>query len=158
MLRCSSLTSSPSPLPPALQCLLAIILLFLLEAAFCELKEFTWGGPDGSTGSVDPNTENGEWTYQLTKLHGGFFLRFFSNIAHLLRLCVCPVCLTDQASCGCCLMQQQIHRMKRFFNASLGALEAELAKTKAILNNVRGEARPVATCATQFCLFFYTAL
>lgn len=68
------------------------------------------------------------------------------------------MCLTDQASCGCCLMQQQIHRMKKFFNASFGALEAELAKSKAILNNVRGEARPVATCATQFCLFFYAAL
>nr|XP_046244863.1 complement C1q-like protein 4 [Scatophagus argus] len=46
-------------------------------------------------------------------------------------------CLTDQASCGCCLMQQQIHRMKMFFNTSLNELEKELMKTKTILNNVR---------------------
>lgn len=36
-------------------------------------------------------------------------------------------------------MQQQIHRMKMFFNASLTELEKELTKTKNILNNVRGE-------------------
>ncbi|CAJ1066150.1 complement C1q-like protein 4 [Xyrichtys novacula] len=47
------------------------------------------------------------------------------------------VCITDQASCGCCLMQQQIHRMKEFFNMSLSALETELTKTKTVLNNVR---------------------
>ncbi|KAM8768146.1 complement C1q-like protein 4 [Acanthopagrus schlegelii] len=47
------------------------------------------------------------------------------------------VCLTDPASCGCCLMQQQIHRMKQFFNMSLNELEKELTKTKAVLNNVR---------------------
>ncbi|XP_069546761.1 complement C1q-like protein 4 [Brachyistius frenatus] len=47
------------------------------------------------------------------------------------------VCLTDQASCGCCLMQQQIHRMKMFFNMSLNELEKEMMKTKAALNNVR---------------------
>ncbi|KAM6987307.1 complement C1q-like protein 4 [Tautogolabrus adspersus] len=47
------------------------------------------------------------------------------------------LCLTDQASCGCCLMQQQIHRMKEFFNMSLNELEKELTKTKTVLNNVR---------------------
>ncbi|XP_041662327.1 complement C1q-like protein 4 [Cheilinus undulatus] len=47
------------------------------------------------------------------------------------------VCLTDQASCGCCLMQQQVHRMKEFFNMSLSELEKELTKTKTVLNNVR---------------------
>ncbi|XP_060929402.1 C1q-related factor-like [Limanda limanda] len=47
------------------------------------------------------------------------------------------VCLTDQASCGCCLMQQQIHRMGTFLNRTLDELEKELLKTKTILNNVR---------------------
>ncbi|XP_042270390.1 complement C1q-like protein 4 [Thunnus maccoyii] len=47
------------------------------------------------------------------------------------------VCLTDQASCGCCLMQQQIQRMKMFFNMSLNELEKELMKAKTVLNNVR---------------------
>uniref|UniRef100_A0A3B5AB28 Cerebellin 20 n=1 Tax=Stegastes partitus TaxID=144197 RepID=A0A3B5AB28_9TELE len=46
-------------------------------------------------------------------------------------------CVTDQATCGCCLMQQQIHRMKEFFNMSLSELEKELMKTKTVLNNVR---------------------
>ncbi|KAM3615365.1 uncharacterized protein V6R79_001008 [Siganus canaliculatus] len=47
------------------------------------------------------------------------------------------VCLTDQASCGCCLMQQQIHRMKTFFNMSLNELEKEMMKAKTALNNIR---------------------
>ncbi|XP_019963478.2 complement C1q-like protein 4 [Paralichthys olivaceus] len=47
------------------------------------------------------------------------------------------VCLTDQASCGCCLMQQQIHRMETFFNMTLNQLEKELIKTMTVLNNVR---------------------
>ena len=63
----------------------------------------------------------------------------FRLICNLLYLCVCSVCLTDPASCGCCLMQQQIHRMKQFFNTSLNELEKELTKTKTVLNNVRGE-------------------
>lgn len=37
-------------------------------------------------------------------------------------------------------MQQQIHRMKLFFNTSITELERELTKTRNILNNVRGEA------------------
>jgi len=36
-------------------------------------------------------------------------------------------------------MQQQIHRMKTFFNMSLNELERDLMKTKNLLNNVRGE-------------------
>ncbi|KAM7413555.1 hypothetical protein PAMA_020771 [Pampus argenteus] len=34
-------------------------------------------------------------------------------------------------------MQQQIHRMKIFFNSSLNELEKELKQAKAVLNNVR---------------------
>ncbi|XP_068172594.1 cerebellin 20 [Antennarius striatus] len=47
-------------------------------------------------------------------------------------------CLTDSGSCGCCLMQQQIHKMKEFFNTTLKEMEQELEKTQTILNNVRG--------------------
>ncbi|CAM9187327.1 unnamed protein product, partial [Lampetra planeri] len=36
------------------------------------------------------------------------------------------------------MMQQQIHRMKTFFNTSLNELEKELMKTKKVLNDVRG--------------------
>lgn len=75
---------------------------------------------------------------------------FLSFVTWCISLCarVCSVCLTDPASCGCCLMQQQIHRMKQFFNASLNELEKELTKTKAVLNNVRGETRRLSN-ATQ---------
>ncbi|XP_033952802.1 cerebellin 20 [Pseudochaenichthys georgianus] len=45
--------------------------------------------------------------------------------------------LTDQGSCGCYVMQQQIQRMKMFFNTSLTELEQELTKTKNILNDIR---------------------
>lgn len=71
-------------------------------------------------------------------------------------MCVCSVCLTDQASCGCCLMQQQIHRMKMFFNMSLNELEKEMTKTKAVLNNVRGGTRCLSftMAATQLGAFF----
>uniref|UniRef100_A0A3Q2W783 Cerebellin 20 n=1 Tax=Haplochromis burtoni TaxID=8153 RepID=A0A3Q2W783_HAPBU len=37
-----------------------------------------------------------------------------------------PVCVTDQASCGCCLMQKQIGRMEKFFNMSINKLKDEL--------------------------------
>ncbi|XP_056905287.1 complement C1q-like protein 4 [Takifugu flavidus] len=47
------------------------------------------------------------------------------------------VCLADQSSCGCCLMQQQIHRIRTFFNTSLAELELQLTQTRNILNNVR---------------------
>ncbi|XP_049580980.1 cerebellin 20 isoform X2 [Syngnathus scovelli] len=46
-------------------------------------------------------------------------------------------CVTDQATCGCCLMQQKIHRMKMYFNTSLSELENELTRTKNTLNNIR---------------------
>ncbi|XP_053728175.1 complement C1q-like protein 2 [Synchiropus splendidus] len=47
------------------------------------------------------------------------------------------ICITDSQSCGCCVMQQQIQRMKTFFNMSISEVEAELEKTKNILNNIR---------------------
>lgn len=47
------------------------------------------------------------------------------------------MCLPDQASCGCCLMQ--MWRMERFFNMSLNELQRGLEKAKAVVNNVRGE-------------------
>lgn len=49
------------------------------------------------------------------------------------------MCLPDQASCGCCLMQKQMWRMEQFFNMSLNELQRGLEKAKAVVNNVRGE-------------------
>ncbi|XP_047450437.1 C1q-related factor-like [Mugil cephalus] len=85
----------------------AVVLLCLLEAVFVHAVNYNWGGPTG-------NTEN----------RGADF-----NTE--------DVCLTDQASCGCCLMQQQIHKMKMFFNMTLSELERDLMKTQTALNNVR---------------------
>ncbi|XP_071391996.1 cerebellin 20 [Centroberyx affinis] len=47
------------------------------------------------------------------------------------------VCLTDSASCGCCLMQKQMYRMEAFFNLSLNVLEQDLERATATLNNIR---------------------
>ncbi|XP_054650635.1 cerebellin 20 [Dunckerocampus dactyliophorus] len=46
-------------------------------------------------------------------------------------------CVTDQASCGCCIMQQQMRRMEMFLNTSLNELEKELEKTQNTFNNIR---------------------
>ncbi|XP_042342842.1 complement C1q-like protein 4 [Plectropomus leopardus] len=85
----------------------AIVLLCLLEAAFVQAFDFAWPGPGTNTGNVGVNPNSEN------------------------------ACLADQASCSCCLMQQQIQRMKMFFNMSLNELEKELTKTKNVLNNVR---------------------
>ncbi|KAK2846929.1 hypothetical protein Q5P01_009928 [Channa striata] len=47
------------------------------------------------------------------------------------------VCLTDQASCGCCLIQKQIQRLEGFFNQTADELNKELTKSKTTLNNIR---------------------
>ncbi|XP_055082075.1 complement C1q-like protein 4 [Periophthalmus magnuspinnatus] len=47
------------------------------------------------------------------------------------------VCQADAASCGCCLMHQQIDRMKRSFNQSLAELQNELNKAMDTLNQFR---------------------
>ncbi|KAE8295560.1 C1q-related factor C1q and tumor necrosis factor-related protein 14 [Larimichthys crocea] len=82
----------------------AIVLLCLLEAAFIQANDYSWGGP-GANRVIDPTTES--------------------------------PCLLDQSSCGCCLMQQQIHRMGMFFNMSLNEVQKELTKAKTALSNVR---------------------
>lgn len=53
--------------------------------------------------------------------------------------CVFAVCLLDQASCGCCLMQEQAQRMEWLFNVTYGEMNKEMTQAKTILNNMRGE-------------------
>ncbi|KAM4628399.1 cerebellin 20 [Polymixia lowei] len=45
-------------------------------------------------------------------------------------------CLTDQSSCGCCVMRQQMYKMEMFLNMSLGELEKGLERTEQILKNI----------------------
>ncbi|CAK6974950.1 complement C1q-like protein 2 [Scomber scombrus] len=87
----------------------AVVLLCLLEAVFAQANDYTWGGPGEDKNGKDRAVD--------------------PNTDN--------VCVTDQASCGCCLMQQTIHRMKMFFNTSLNELEKELMKAKTVLNNIR---------------------
>ncbi|XP_075998465.1 cerebellin 20 [Genypterus blacodes] len=54
------------------------------------------------------------------------------------------VCLADQASCGCCLMQKQMNRMEMYFNLTLNALEVDLQNTKAVINNLRASRSAVS--------------
>lgn len=60
------------------------------------------------------------------------------------------VCLTDVASCGCCLMQKQMWKMETFFNMSLNELERGLGRAHAVLNNIRGE---TAICSNLVWLY-----
>ncbi|NP_001313337.1 cerebellin 20 precursor [Danio rerio] len=46
-------------------------------------------------------------------------------------------CVTDVASCGCCLMQKQMWKMESFFNMSLNELQRGLDRAHAVLNNIR---------------------
>ncbi|XP_026233348.1 cerebellin-1-like [Anabas testudineus] len=47
------------------------------------------------------------------------------------------VCLTDQASCGCCLIQKQVQRLEQFFNLTADELNKVLTKSKTALSNIR---------------------
>ncbi|XP_051253447.1 cerebellin-4-like [Dicentrarchus labrax] len=85
----------------------AIVLLCLFGAVFVHANDYSWNGP--GTNKDNRGVDINEEN----------------------------VCVTDQASCGCCLMQQQIHRMKTFFNMSLNELEKQLINTKTVLNNIR---------------------
>ncbi|XP_028818154.1 cerebellin 20 [Denticeps clupeoides] len=64
------------------------------------------------------------------------------------------VCLTNEASCGCCLMQRQMSRMEAFFNLSISELQKELDTAQAALNKVRSSrsAFSVALNDTRRCL------
>ncbi|XP_035242039.1 cerebellin 20 [Anguilla anguilla] len=64
------------------------------------------------------------------------------------------VCLTDTASCGCCLMQKQMHRMEGYFNMSLDELQRKVNRAQAALNNVRSSrsAFSVALTDTRRCV------
>ncbi|XP_029923397.1 uncharacterized protein LOC115370512 [Myripristis murdjan] len=64
------------------------------------------------------------------------------------------VCLTDHASCGCCLMQQQLYRMESFFNMSLNELQKDLKRAENVLNNITTtrSAFSVALTNNRWCL------
>ncbi|KAK7882836.1 hypothetical protein WMY93_029010 [Mugilogobius chulae] len=47
------------------------------------------------------------------------------------------VCRTDQGACGCCLMHQQIDRLKKSFNSSLAELQGQLDRAVNTLNQFR---------------------
>ncbi|XP_056138828.1 cerebellin 20 [Lampris incognitus] len=102
----------------------AIVLLCLLGAALALDSRYTWEGPGGTADPRDRDTNTEN------------------------------VCLTDKMSCGCCLMQQQMHRMEMFFNMSLNELMNSLDKTQNVLNNVRASrsAFSVALTDKRWCL------
>nr|XP_020441646.1 C1q-related factor-like [Monopterus albus] len=46
------------------------------------------------------------------------------------------VCLTDQSSCGCCLIQKQMQRLEEHFNKTTEELNKEVTKSKTALQNI----------------------
>ncbi|XP_051535022.1 cerebellin 20 [Myxocyprinus asiaticus] len=63
-------------------------------------------------------------------------------------------CMTDTASCGCCLMQNQIWKLEMFFNLSLNELQTGLERAQSVLNNIRASrsAFSVALTDTRLCV------
>ncbi|CAL1571148.1 unnamed protein product [Knipowitschia caucasica] len=65
------------------------------------------------------------------------------------------VCVADQAACGCCLMHQQIDRMKKSFNYSLSLMENQLTQAVNALSQFRSARSAVSvalfTDNTQKC-------
>ncbi|XP_072547854.1 cerebellin 20 [Salminus brasiliensis] len=63
-------------------------------------------------------------------------------------------CLTDTATCGCCLMQKQMWRLETFFNMSLTELQKGLERAQGVLNNIRSSrsAFSVALTDVRRCL------
>lgn len=51
---------------------------------------------------------------------------------------LCPACVVEQGSCQCCLMLQEIGKMRTHFNNSLNELEEIYLQTKQSLNIVKG--------------------
>uniref|UniRef100_A0A3Q3K439 C1q domain-containing protein n=1 Tax=Monopterus albus TaxID=43700 RepID=A0A3Q3K439_MONAL len=45
-------------------------------------------------------------------------------------------CLTDQSSCGCCLIQKQMQRLEEHFNKTTEELNKEVTKSKTALQNI----------------------
>lgn len=52
---------------------------------------------------------------------------------------LCSACSTDKFSCGCCLMVQEVNRLKTYFNKSMTELEKDFQKTKESLRVVEGK-------------------
>lgn len=57
-----------------------------------------------------------------------------------LCVCVCAfvVCLSEQSSCGCCLMQEQVRRTELHFNGFYEEIKKEMIKMMTNLDAMRG--------------------
>ncbi|XP_029027969.1 C1q-related factor-like [Betta splendens] len=47
------------------------------------------------------------------------------------------VCLLDQASCGCCVIQKQLQVLERYIDVDISEMSAVLNNAKTTLNNIR---------------------
>lgn len=54
-------------------------------------------------------------------------------------VCLCSVCKTDEGTCGCCLMQQRVHRMATYFNDTLNELDKLYQQADKCLRNIEGD-------------------
>ncbi|XP_066570452.1 cerebellin 20 [Amia ocellicauda] len=64
------------------------------------------------------------------------------------------ICVTDAASCGCCVMQRQMKHLEQFFNATLNKMQADLDQAQAALSIMRAPraAFSAALTDTRICL------
>ncbi|XP_023256303.1 complement C1q-like protein 2 [Seriola lalandi dorsalis] len=89
----------------------AIVLLCLLHA-FGGDTQYAWDGPVQTTPQTTVQPEQTEADTS-------------------------DMCLEDQSSCGCCLLQRNIKRLEWFFNLTVEEMNKELTAAKMNLNNMR---------------------
>lgn len=107
----------------------------LLHSSFCYMQ-FLLGPPI----SAIPGTDLANWLRIQTPTQAmvrncGDWCRFTAGIYP----CLCPACHTDQGSCSCCLILQEVNRLKTYFNTTLALMEKEYLLTKQSLRNIEGE-------------------
>lgn len=71
----------------------AIVLLCLLEVAFVQANDYSWGGPGKNTENVDPNTENGKRVLARQVKAQDVVCVSASYLQPNVILCVCAQCV-----------------------------------------------------------------
>lgn len=109
-----------------------VVLLCLLEAVFAD-HSFNWDGPGHVAPVTPPNTGSG----YITSVSA--YILICTALTKCIYVHLCSECSMDTGSCGCCLMQQKLHRLKTYFNETLDTLKKEILQTKQSFDIIESE-------------------
>lgn len=111
------------------------MLFFVLPLVLGQERTFSWDGPGEQTLAPDPiNRKSLQVSLKIEyEIHQNVKLDIMFFIALSLA------CLTDENSCGCCLMQKKKWELEQYINSSMNSLEDLLAKAQNTLKNIRGK-------------------